>query len=178
MATTLTVNSIKASLNWNFTNALDYANTVNQGSFAYSDSLADGTAADQANRIYLYESTLAATTALNLDLAGTLTDVFGSVITMARIKVIYVELTGDTAGGPILVGGHATLGVDNWLESATDHDTDQPSVRVRRPGVFLLSTTDATGYAVTATTEDMLRIYNEHATIAATIRVGIVGVSV
>jgi hypothetical protein len=51
-------------------------------------NLADGTGADQANLIYLAERTVASGANDDLDLAGSLTDPSGAVLTFARIKSV------------------------------------------------------------------------------------------
>lgn len=176
MATSLTVNSILAKVNFGFTNTNSFGTSSEcNATFDYSTTLSNGTGAGAAQKVYAATLTISASTTTNLDLAGSLTDLFGNVITFSKIKVIYVELDTTTTASSILVGGHATLALANWITSADTLDNDQPAIRVRNNGVFMLACRDATGYAVTATTEDMLSIENEDASNAATVNVCLIG---
>ncbi len=177
MTTALTIPSMGAKVLWTFEDVRAWGNSSNSASFSYNKTLADGTGASQANRIYIYTSTLAPTTALVLDISGGLTDIFGNTITLARVKAMYIELTTDTAAASIAVGGQATLAFANWITSADTLANDQPAVTVRNGGCFFLSAPDATGYVVTASTADLLRIYNNDAAIAATLKIVIIGSS-
>jgi hypothetical protein len=177
MATSLSVPSILARVQWSFTDSRAWADSTNAASFSYAKTLTNGTGASQSDKIYILSTTLAGGATLNVDLAGSVTDIYGNTITMARIKVIYLEVTTDTAGGPVLLGGHATAAIGNWVTATPDLDTAQPKVRVRNGGCFLLACTDATGYAVTATTDDMLTLENESGGTAATYKLVVIGAS-
>lgn len=177
MATSLTVQAAQAKLQWDFTNSLAWGDVTNSTGFTYSTRLTDGTSAGKADRLYVATGTLAASASLNLDLAGSVADVFGSTITFARIKVIYVELTADTTATHVYVGGHASAGLTNWITSAGTFGTDQPKVTVRNGGVLFLCAPDATAYAVTATTADILKITNADGANVATYRLALVGAS-
>ena len=177
MATSLTCNGITVRMPWAFNNVLDWSDASNSSSYSWTKNLANGTGANQADKIYVVQTTLAASTAVNYDLAGSLVDMYGVTITFARIKVIYVELQTTTAASSILLGGHATVAMSNWITATPDLDTAQPKVRIRNGGVFFLAAPDATAYAVTATTEDMLTITNADGAVTATYRMVLVGAS-
>lgn len=177
MSTSLTIQAASAKIAWDFQDVRSWGNSDNNSSWAYSVSLANGTAVNQADLIYVATGTIAASGTLNLDLAGTLTDMFGNTITMARVKVIYVNLTTDTSATSLKVGGHATAGLANWITSAGTFGTDQPAVVVRNGGVLFLSAPDATAYAVTATTADILKLTNLDGANTATYKLAIVGAS-
>jgi len=102
---------------------------------------------------------------------------YGATITFARVKTIYFNLTTDTASAGVWVGGVASNGLINWISSAGTFGTDQPRVKVRNGGVFLLSTPDATAYPVTAGTADILRFTNADGSNVATYKLAIVGAS-
>lgn len=177
MATSLTITAASAKVQWEFTNEHAWGNSTNASSYSYSKRLTNGTAINNADKIYISSSTLAGGASVNLDLAGTLADMFGNTITFARIKVIYVELTTDTTSTGLLVGGHATAAFGNWITSADTLDNDQPKVRVRNGGCFFLCAPDATAYAVTATTDDLLTLTNADGSNTATYKVVLVGAS-
>jgi len=177
MATSLTIQNLTARVNWDYQNALDWGNAVNSASFSWSSRLSNGTGASQADVIFVKQGTLAGAATLNVDLAGGSTDMYGNTITMARVKVIYVELTTDTTSTGLYVGGHTTAALVNWISSAGTIGTDQPKILVRNGGVFYLACTDATGYAVTATTADTLKLTNADGTNTATYKLAIVGAS-
>lgn len=176
MATTLS-SSLKASISWNYESVLTWGNAQNSSSFAYTKTFTNGTTANAADVLYVASSTIAASTTLALDLAASLDDMFGNSITFARIKGIYVELTTDTASTGLYVGGASSNGFINWISSAGTFATDQPKIRVRNGGVFMLSAPDATAYAVTASTADILNLTNADATYVATFKLGLIGAS-
>src|SRR5688572_223704 len=138
----------------------------------YEMSLVDGTAAGQANRIFHDTRTLAASANEDLDLAGVLTDAFGTVLTFARVKGLIVAAAAANSNN-VIVGGAASNQFLTWAGAGTH------TVTVRPGGVFALWTgaADATGYAVTAGTGDLLRIANSGAGTSVTYDVIVVGAS-
>jgi len=175
MAKTLSA-SVRASATWTHSNTVNLGNALSSsGSVSYSKTFTDGTGAGAANRLYVDELTINASSTTNLDLAGGVTDVFGAAITFARFKVLIVEATTELAGGPVKVGGNATVAVPNWITSADTLDNDQPAVRVRNGGILFLACTDATGYAVTATTADTLDLTNESGSVGVVVNIVIIG---
>lgn len=177
MSTNLTIHNASLRLQWEFSKANPWGSTVNAASFGHTLRLVNGTAAGQADRLYVHEGTIATSSNVDLDLAGSLTDLFGGTITFARIKMIYVELTTETEVPFILVGGATANAFANWITSAGTITTDVPAVRVRNGGAFMLSCSDATGYVVTAGTGDILRLQNTDATHSAKYRIALVGAS-
>jgi hypothetical protein len=137
---------------------------------AQTIALAIGTGAEKVNQIYAKRRSLAATTAENLDLAGSLTNPLGSTITFTKVRVILVYLRPGANTGPLLVGGHATGALATMFASADTLDNDQPRIRIRNGvsgGILLLTGTDSTGYAVAAGTRDILKIENEGSATAS-----------
>lgn len=120
----------------------------------YLSSLTSGTAAGQADKVWHDQRTLAAAANEDLDLNGAgLTDAFGAALAFVRIKGLIVAAAAANPN-PITVGGAATNGFVSWTGAATD------KVSVRPGAVLALfaGQADATGYAVTAATADLLRI--------------------
>lgn len=115
---------------------------------------ANGVGANQADKRWSSAGrSLASTAADTFDLAstgGNLVDYRGNTITFARVKGIAIYNTGPNA---IQLGGGSNPLV-NWIAAAGD------IVNIRAGGLFLLLAPDATGYAVTAGTADILRVLN------------------
>jgi hypothetical protein len=134
---------------------LDLATAQVPLNFTRAVGLANGTGAGQADRIFHDRRTLAASATEDLDLAGTLTDPFGATITFARIKALLVAAAAGNTNN-VIVGGAATNQFLTWVGAGTH------TVTVRPGGVLALLAggADATGYAVTAGTGDLLRIAN------------------
>jgi hypothetical protein len=153
------------------TTALDMGTGRAPQSLSKSMSLASGTGAGKADRIFSDRRTLAASASESLDLAGVLLDVFGATITFARIKgLIIAAAAGNT--NDVVVGAAAST---PWatLLGATHTLT-------LRPGAFVAVGTgvaDAVGYAVTASTGDLLKVANSGGTTGVTYDVHIIGAS-
>ncbi|MFE6408155.1 hypothetical protein ACFVOR_14615 [Streptomyces sp. NPDC057837] len=153
------------------TQALDLGTGKAAQSLSRSMSLGSGTGAGKADRVFSDRRTLAASATEDLDLAGVLLDAFGSAITFARIKgLIIAAAAGNTNN--VVVGAAAT---NAWatLLGAT-------GTVILRPGAFLAVGTgvaDATGYAVTAGTGDLLKVANSGAGTPVTYDVHIIGAS-
>lgn len=134
-------------------------------------SLSNGTGAGKADRLFSDRRTLAASGTEDLDLAGVLLDAFGQAITFARVKGLIIAAAAANTNN-VVVGAAAT---NPWatLLSATGTVT-------LRPGAFLAVGTgqaDATGYAVTAATADLLKIANSGAGTSVTYDIHIIGAS-
>lgn len=108
----------------------------------------DGVGALQMNQLYQAKRTLGGSPD-DLDLSGTaLTDVYGVSVDLARIKSIYIE---NLSSSNTITIGNATNAVSTFLGAT--------STLVLRPGGSVnLIAPDATGYVVTASTADILRI--------------------
>ncbi|MFL1904765.1 hypothetical protein ACJWDR_37530 [Streptomyces tauricus] len=140
-------------------------------SLSRSLSLSSGTGAGKADRVFSDRRTLAASGTEDLDLAGTLVDAFGAAITFARIKGLVIAAAAGNTNN-VLVGAASGSPWATLLNST--------GVVTLRPGAFLAVGTgvaDATGYAVTATTADLLKIANSAAGTAVTYDIHIIGAS-
>lgn len=132
--------------------------------------LTDGAGANQANLFWTDQRTLAASASENLDLAGGLTDAFGATLTFVRVKGIIIEAAAANTNS-VVVGGHGSAAFVNWVSDATDKLVVRPNT------VFALLSGDATAYAVTATTGDMLTITNSAGGTSVTYKITIIGAS-
>ena len=129
----------------------------------------DGTGANQAKKVVEDTRTLAASATENLDLAGGLTDAFGAAVTFTKVKaLIIVAAPGNT--NDVLVGGAASNGFISPFGDATD------VVKVKPGGAIALIAPDASGYAVTAATGDLLKVANSAGGTSVDYTVIVVGV--
>lgn len=158
MAVTLSNLRISLKLEGKLTNPLDMSTAVDPLSKSYTFSFGDGAGANQADTWFHDTRSLAATTAENLDLAGSLVGPFGATLTAARIKAFLIVHKTAAASAALEVGGVANQFL-NWINSAAP-GTDLPRTVVRPGGCQLFIAPDATGYPVTAGTGDLLKLNN------------------
>lgn len=108
-------------------------------------SFTDGVGALQANILYQLNGVFSGATA-SLDLNGVLTDSYGTTVTMLRVKALYIENTSATNN--VVVGA----GTNPWATFLNAAGT-----MTLRPGSWIVAAAaDATGWAVTAATGDIL----------------------
>ena len=129
---------------------------------------ATGTGADQADKVFHDERTLAASTGEDFDLAGSMVDAFGDAFTPARIKAIFVFALAANANNVNVT--RPANGVPLFLASGD-------GIAVRPGGMFFWMAPDATGVAVTAGTGDLLHIENSGAGTSVTYDLLIIGAS-
>lgn len=134
-------------------------------------TLADGTGAGAADRLYQAQRTIAASGTDDLDLAGVLTDLFSATITFVRIKGLYIAAaTGNTNN--VVVGAAAS---NQWATLLNTTGTLQ--IRPGACALFIAGAADTIGWTVTAATGDILRIANGGAGTTVTYDIGIIGAS-
>jgi hypothetical protein len=154
-----------------------WQNTVDLGGSSASRlidvavSLVDGTGAGQADRAFFDTRQLAASATEDLDLAGTLVDAFGVTQTFARVKLVIVRAHA-TNTNQVQVTRDADAGVPLFMAAGD-------GVSLRPGAVFALAAgaADATGYAVTATTGDLLVVTNSGAGSVVDYDIAILGCS-
>jgi hypothetical protein len=115
----------------------------------YTQLLANGTGANQASQHWHDQRTTAGND--DLDISGSLTNVFGTSIVFTKIKAIIIKAASANVGD-VLVGAAASNQFLTFLGSATD------KIKVKPGGLLILVAPDANGYAVTAATGDILRV--------------------
>lgn len=130
--------------------------------------LSPGTGADQINQIFSDTRTIAASGTDDLDLAGVLVNALGAVCTFTKIRAIMVKAASGNTNN-VVIGGAAATQFFGFLGAATH------TVNVRPGGFFCIAANDATGYAVTATTADLLRVANSGAGTGVTYDIVILG---
>lgn len=131
--------------------------------------LAPGTGLGKADLLFSDQRTLAASATENLDLAGVLTDPLGVVIAAAKIKAIFIFAAAANTNS-VVVGAAASNPFTGPLGGTT------PTLTVAPGGMILL--TNPAGWAVTATTADLLKIANSAAGTPVTYDVLIFGSTV
>lgn len=114
--------------------------------------LTDGTASHQGREIFSDTRTIAASASEEHDLAGGLVDAYGATITFATIKAIYIK-AADTNTNDVIVGAAASNAFFGPFDAADN------TVKVR-PGGAMMLVAPKTGWTVTPSTADLLKIAN------------------
>lgn len=112
----------------------------------------DGTGAGAASKMWGDSRTVASASNDDLDLAGSVTDAFGAIVTFTAVKAIMVIANPNNTTD--LTIGAGTNGVVGWFGAATH------TVKVKPGGMFMVADPGATGYPITAGTGDILRVAN------------------
>lgn len=136
-----------------------------------SVNLATGTGAGKADKVYQGRRTLAASASEDLDLAGVLLDAFGAAITFVRVKGLFIKAA--TANTNNVVVGAATTNQWATLLNTTGTLTLRPGASF----AVVAGAADATGYAVTASTGDLLKVANSGAGSSVSYDICIIGAS-
>lgn len=168
MAVTAT---LRAALDFTQTGSNDYTDRL-KDVMSKTQSIADGTSANQADLLFVDQRTVASASNDDIDLAGVLSDFNGTTITFAELVALIV-INGPKTGSAnttdltIGAGSNPFLG---FLGGTT------PTVGPIKPGgTFFLFAGDAAGIGtVTAGTGDILRIANSSGA-SATYQIGILG---
>ncbi|WP_405676907.1 hypothetical protein OG292_19890 [Streptomyces sp. NBC_01511] len=134
-------------------------------------ALVSGTGAGKADKVFSDRRSIAASSSEDLDLAGVLLDPFGATITFARIKGLIISTAAANLNN-VVVGAAASA---PWaaLLGATHTLTLRPGASF----AVMAGAADVTGYAVTATTADLLKIANSGAGSAVSYDIVIIGAS-
>ena len=152
---TTLASEIKASIQWAFQESLALTTVGDASQLAYDDALASGTAADQADRIWSDQRTLAAGANDDLDLTALAHSVFGSTVSinLARVKAILIIHTSTTAGERLWLDSSVTNGFTGpFAGSATS------KLEIGADSAALLAS-KKDGWA-TASNNKVLRIHN------------------
>ncbi|MEU9557981.1 hypothetical protein [Streptomyces fumanus] len=134
-------------------------------------TLASGTGAGKADKAYTARRTLAASATEDLDLDGVLTDAFGATITFARVKGLFIAAAASNTNGVVV--GAASSNAWASLLNATGTITLRPGAAL----ALVAGAADATGYAVTASTGDVLKVANSAGGSPVSYDICIVGTS-
>lgn len=112
---------------------------------------APGTAAGQVSNIFEDKGQLLSAASADIDLAGTLLNPLGAVITLASVKILRIKC--DPANTTNLIVGNAAS--NGWVGpfGAATH-----TIAIKPGGVLLFA--DPVGWPVTPTTADLLHLLN------------------
>jgi len=165
-----TLNSAKvgAIVAFDLSTLVDIGEALHEANWSPAYSFTDGVGANQAKAAFADERTLAASANESLDLAGGLTDVFGNTITFTKIKAIVVQAAAANSND-VVIGGAASNGFTSFVGAADD------TIKVKPGGMLVLVAPDANGYAVVASTGDLLKVANSGAGTAVTYKIIIIG---
>lgn len=154
MATSLTISAISVILKAAFTNVLDVDSATAQLADSWSDSLANGTGASQADIIWWDTRSVGAGANDDLDFNGTLTDAFGNTVDLLHVKGLFISSAATVAADTLSLGAEGAAEWVSWVGAAGD------KIVVGAGGVFLL-TSPITGYVMVGAASDKLRIHND-----------------
>jgi len=131
-------------------------------------ALANGTGTNQVDRMFSDQRTLTASTSEDLDLAGILTDAFGVTITFVKVKAIWIKASSANTNNVVVGAASSADFVGPW---STDGTTSIP------PGGSMLVSAPVSGWTVTATTADILKIANSSSGTSVIYNLVIIGTS-
>jgi hypothetical protein len=164
--------TVRLAVNSNAVNTIDLGESRASRVIDLALTLADGTGAGQANRLFVDTRTLGASATEDLDFAGALADAFGTAQVFARVKVLVVQAAvGNTNN--VLVSRPASNGWGTFFSAASDEVSLRPGATL----ALVTGSADATGYAVTAATGDLLTVTNSGGTTGVTYSIAIIGCS-
>lgn len=159
---------LEFTVNFTYESTADFGTPMYKCAFTKINKMTAGTAAvTQADLMFADSRSLATGANEELDLAGSLTNVFGATLTFAEITAIYIENTGATTD---ITVGNATTNTFQGPFGASAHTL------VLKPGETF-AITNASGWTVTAGTGDKLKITNS-AGATGTYKIVLVGRSV
>lgn len=139
---------------------LQYINALTDGtelldsigtSLKVTDTYANGTGSGGAQVMYHALRTLAATATDSLDLSGGLANGFGT-ISFTVLKSIWISVVTASASG-VQVGGAASNALAGLFDNVNNF------IKVGPLGQLYISS-PVTGYTVTGSTADILKVYN------------------
>lgn len=160
--------SMKVSLNGTFTGDNDLSTVSQALAYTKAFDFTNGTGANQANMIFMDQRTISASGNDDLDLAGSLTNAYGTTITFTSIKgIIVYAATANT--NDVHVGGAGSNQFLEWVGNSSD------LVVVKPGGLLALVNPQANGYAVTASTGDILRVSNSSSGTSVTYDIILLG---
>lgn len=153
-----------------YTNPLDLESGDSFIKYAKQINLTTGTSANQADKRFTDTRTLTASSTEDLDLAGSLTDVFGATLTFARVKFLLVYAAAANTNN-VVVGGASS---NAWPGpfGATTH-----TVAVQPGGLLVMQAPGATAWPVTPATGDLLHVANSAGGTSVTYDIVIIGAS-
>jgi len=140
--------------------------------YSYTDSLDDGVALDEADVVWFDAATQIAGANDLINLGGGVTDVFGTAVTMVRVKCIFFKNTSTTAS-VLEVGPHGN-GTPFQAGLTTSAGATGNEARSVSPGAaFIIWAPGATAWAIGGG-NDEFEVF-ESSTLASVYEIAIVG---
>jgi hypothetical protein len=126
---------------------------------SFAKNYANGTGADQADRVYGPRRRTIANSGTpdTLDLAGGTLFMPGSDTAVTFVEITSITIVNLSTVQVLTVGG-GTNPLTTWVAASGD------GIKIRPGGCFHLSCADATGYAVTAGTGDIIQVATDGGT--------------
>jgi hypothetical protein len=170
-----TVNSagLRVITNASLTTSPDVGSTNYQFSDSDITLFSHGTGANQINQVWTDVRTVAASSTESLDLYGGLVSALNTTLNFTKVKIISIVADGDNTNN-VLIGGSAA-GIAGLLVLTGDAAIEDVSIAVQPGGMFIISA-PKTGYMVTNTTGDILKITNSSSGSSVTYTIKIYGV--
>jgi hypothetical protein len=128
----------------------------------------NGTAANQADKVWSAQYAIVGSATQSIDMAGVLVDALGTALSFAKIKTIYVKH----------VSGLNTLRIERpAANGAVLFGAASGALAVLTAGGRFLWDDPGAGFVVTAGTADLLSLVNTAATNTITVNIVLVGTS-
>lgn len=163
--------SMGITVDGTYTKVMDLSTAADPLSKRWGASLASGTGAGLADLRFTDTRTLSASATEDLDLAGVLTDAFGATLTFARVKGLFISAAATNSNNVIV--GAASSNAWASLLNATGTITLRPGASL----ALIAGAADATTYAVTAGTGDLLKVANSAGGSSVSYDIVIIGAS-
>ena len=151
MAKTLTAN-VALDVLANYVDSADLNTMRGVLSLKVTDSLANGTAANQANLVWYDTRTLAATSE-QIDLAGGEREAFADVATFTNIRTLLIRNKQTTTGLTLTIGGGTTNPISTIFGSTATNCTETIG-----PDGWTHKHNPVDGFAVTGGSADTLKL--------------------
>lgn len=150
-----------------YTKTSDVASGEQNVDSSLSVTYANGVGANQANVFFADTRTLAASATEDLDLTGSLSDVFAASLVNARIKAIRISAASGNTNN-VIVGAASATQWSTLLNAAG-------TVTLHPGAYFEAATPTAAGWTVTAGTGDLLKIANSGGSTSVTYTIELIG---
>ncbi len=152
----------------NLTSSLDLVGASAPLSISQQITFAEGTGANQANRVWSDTRTIAASTSEDLDLSGSaLLDPYGVAVVFTKVKAIFVRAAAGNTNNVVVGGAAAT----QWAAMLGTTGT----VTLPPGALFAAFNPSTAGYAVAAGATDLLKVANSGAGTSVSYDIVIIG---
>lgn len=145
--------------NWTHSdvNGITTTSDTKNGS-VFDVEFANGSGTNQAQDMFHSQRTVNNAEEDNLDLAGSLVDVFGNTLTLTSIRQLLIVNNATTSGEDLVIGGPEGPSAGALLTDLFDGD-NEARIKVKSGGVLCL-VAPISGYAITGGSADIIRVYN------------------